>query len=146
MVQVIYLPNTYKRAACWHRTPSAHRQSHSESHHLKMPATHTQLLSYFNTVYGRDDTKLDKWQHLCRDIGVPEGRSITQCKKVLLHPVFYVRSPSLTAPFSYYGAGSSTSSTFSRRRERTGHSRSFDRPKHCAITSKMIEARYFHFA
>lgn len=37
----------------------------------------------FEETYGRDETKLDKLQQLCRDVGVTEGRSVTQCKKVI---------------------------------------------------------------
>ena len=41
-----------------------------------------QIMTDFEDFYGRDETKLDKWQRLCRDVGVAEGASITQCKKV----------------------------------------------------------------
>lgn len=37
----------------------------------------------FASRYGKEETKLASWQLLCRDVGVDEGSSVTQCKKVL---------------------------------------------------------------
>jgi len=36
----------------------------------------------FTNRYGKDESQLESWQRLCRDVGVEEGNSITQCKKV----------------------------------------------------------------
>jgi hypothetical protein len=34
-------------------------------------------------IYGKDGTKLENWQHLCRDVKIePIPPSVTQCKKV----------------------------------------------------------------
>lgn len=46
--------------------------------HLSM----RQLLVQFESRYGRDETKLQGWQHLCRDCAVVEGPSIKKCKHV----------------------------------------------------------------
>ena len=43
---------------------------------------HLAVLTQFEHAYGRNDTRLASWQKLCRDVGVNEGTSITQCKKV----------------------------------------------------------------
>jgi len=38
-------------------------------------------IDYFEQTYGSTPT-LATWQAFCRDVGVNEGNSITQCKKV----------------------------------------------------------------
>lgn len=38
-------------------------------------------IDYFEQAYGSTPT-LATWQAFCRDVGVNEGNSITQCKKV----------------------------------------------------------------
>ena len=39
-------------------------------------------MATFTLNYGRDETKLEKWQQLCDDCGLDRGRSITVCKAV----------------------------------------------------------------
>lgn len=46
----------------------------------------------FADRYGKDETKLEAWQMLCRDVGVGEGPSVTQCKKVGLLPYLHMLS------------------------------------------------------
>lgn len=46
-------------------------------------------MATFTLSYGRDETKLEKWQKLCDDCGVERGGSITKCKAVSSTP--YVR-------------------------------------------------------
>ncbi|KAK3722182.1 hypothetical protein LTR37_002615 [Vermiconidia calcicola] len=41
------------------------------------------IVNYFDTTYGRDVTKLEKWQLLCQDLGVDAGPSINKCKTAL---------------------------------------------------------------
>jgi hypothetical protein len=39
--------------------------------------------SVFDSFYGTDTSKLEKWQELCREVGIQEPpNSITRCKKV----------------------------------------------------------------
>ena len=53
----------------------------------KIPnSNHTAVVNHFNQAYGRNESRLASWQQLCRDIGVTEGTSITQCKKVCFLP------------------------------------------------------------
>ncbi|KAI7546662.1 hypothetical protein KC331_g5482 [Hortaea werneckii] len=40
-------------------------------------------LLHFNMNYGADETKLQGWQRLCEDVGIPPRDSVTQCKKAL---------------------------------------------------------------
>ena len=39
-------------------------------------------MASFSLNYGRDETKLEKWQLLCDDCGVGRVGSITKCKTV----------------------------------------------------------------
>lgn len=41
-------------------------------------------LAAFDLNYGRDETKLEKWQQLCVDCGLEHGRSVKKCKAVRL--------------------------------------------------------------
>ena len=43
-------------------------------------------MKVFTINYGRDETKLDKWQLRCEDCGLEQGRSITACKAVCPSP------------------------------------------------------------
>lgn len=49
---------------------------------LTAAMAHLAVVDHFDTNYGRNESKLDSWQSLCRDLGVEVGTSITQCKKV----------------------------------------------------------------
>ncbi|KAI6854546.1 hypothetical protein KC338_g8677 [Hortaea werneckii] len=40
-------------------------------------------VQHFNMNYGVDETKLQGWQRLCEDVGIPPQDSVTQCKKAL---------------------------------------------------------------
>lgn len=41
------------------------------------------VVNFFDSTYGRNETRLDMWQQLCRDVGVEVGTSIANCKKVV---------------------------------------------------------------
>ncbi|KAJ4365991.1 hypothetical protein N0V95_000368 [Ascochyta clinopodiicola] len=42
------------------------------------------IAAEMDAAYGTDITKLEKWQELCRDVGIePVPQSITQCRKAL---------------------------------------------------------------
>ena len=41
-------------------------------------------MAAFDLNYGRDETKLEKWQQLCADCGIERGASIKRCKTVSL--------------------------------------------------------------
>lgn len=44
---------------------------------------HEAIAGEIDAIYGRDTSKLEKWQELCRDVKIePVPSSITQCKKV----------------------------------------------------------------
>ena len=42
----------------------------------------TAAMAAFTLHYGKDETKLEKWQQLCYDCGLPSGPSIKKCKAV----------------------------------------------------------------
>ncbi|CAK1355060.1 unnamed protein product [Cercospora beticola] len=44
---------------------------------------HQKIVDYFEQEYGQLGSVLAGWQAFSRDVGVPEGKSITQCKKFL---------------------------------------------------------------
>ena len=48
--------------------------------------THHAIVNHFDTTYGQASS-LAAWQAFSRDVGVQEGGSITQCKKVTIHPL-----------------------------------------------------------
>ena len=41
-----------------------------------------EVQSLFDTAYGRNMSRLQAWQDLCRDVGVPVEESIRKCQKV----------------------------------------------------------------
>lgn len=44
------------------------------------------IVGELEVLYGTNNEKLEKWQELCRDVGIdPAPPSITQCKKVCRH-------------------------------------------------------------
>jgi hypothetical protein len=40
------------------------------------------VVDHFDQAYGKNVTRIEAWQELCRDVGAEVGKSITQCKKV----------------------------------------------------------------
>lgn len=40
------------------------------------------VITYFDQRYGQNESRLVAWKQLCSDVGVAEGTSINQCKKV----------------------------------------------------------------
>lgn len=40
------------------------------------------VVGHFDTTYGRNVSRLQAWQDLCRDVGVGIGGSIDQCQRV----------------------------------------------------------------
>ena len=47
---------------------------------------HEAIAGEVDAIYGTDNTKLEKWQELCRDVKIePIPGSITKCKKVCEH-------------------------------------------------------------
>jgi hypothetical protein len=47
------------------------------------------VVSHFDEAYGKDVSKIEAWQQLCRDVEVEVGPSIPQCKKVIHSPAIY---------------------------------------------------------
>lgn len=44
---------------------------------------HEAIAGEIEGIYGTDNTKLEKWQELCRDVKIePVPTSITKCRKV----------------------------------------------------------------
>lgn len=58
----------------------AQKQGHSAYDDKRLAAA----MASFNLNYGRDETKLEKWQKLCDDCGIERGGSIKKCKSVSL--------------------------------------------------------------
>lgn len=42
----------------------------------------TIVINYFNTKYGKDTTRLEGWQDLCRGVDVEVEETIKECKRV----------------------------------------------------------------
>ena len=57
------------------------------THTAEREALQTQIITHFNEVYGKDENNVESWKQLCRDIGVKEGTSVTECKEVVPHIV-----------------------------------------------------------
>lgn len=68
--------------------PQKNHQTGLEARLAALDISVNAVTAHFDTNYGTNDSKLEAWQQLCRDIGVNDkGTSVTQCKKVRLCPV-----------------------------------------------------------
>ena len=63
------------------RTPEQHADAKAAKE-LAIYLARLAVVSHFDEAYGKDVSKIEAWQQLCRDIEVEVGASINQCKKV----------------------------------------------------------------
>lgn len=76
----------------------------------RMNGVHIGVIDHFNNTYGRSE-KLEALQELCRDVGVQEGTSVTQCKKVAI--LTHLLSRSVSWLLKFYRTSKVFSSTLS---------------------------------
>lgn len=74
----------------WEKKAEKQKEQNEQSEQKKKEAAEKREASILNIInvlgerYGQNNVTLASWQGLCRDVGQPEGSSITQCKKVSL--------------------------------------------------------------
>jgi hypothetical protein len=59
----------------------------------KLTKAQAAVIDHFNQSYGQDAERLTAWNKLCQDVGVAEGTSINQCKKVSFRSQFCIYHP-----------------------------------------------------
>ncbi|KAM3419304.1 hypothetical protein BST61_g5239 [Cercospora zeina] len=69
---------------------------------------HQKIVDYFEQEYGQLGSALAGWQAFSRDVGVPEGQSVTQCKKVLktvnVNIIDFVAAKKSGTPVHYFSS------------------------------------------
>lgn len=63
------------------RVPEMAKKKTAEQKKAEKTRREDDLVERFQNLY-LNQSKLQGWKQLCRDLGEPEGDSLTQCKKV----------------------------------------------------------------